>query len=259
MNPAFARDKSHLKVVHEILEAKGVLQLQLGFADHSSSYLRDLILNLHESHLHGLPITHSAERGWFWDVRPSKTLQSHDHQARSETMHRFDWHTDCSYEEHPPRYFALQVIQPDRYGGGTLSVLNVDQFLGLLSPFARDRLSSQSYQINVPPEFIKDPERKSIVGNLLATNAGGKTGHRLRFREDITVPLTEDAARALDELKSALLSEEAKEQALHLTAEVLPRGSIIMMDNQRWLHARNEIHDPDRHLRRVRWNATSFA
>jgi alpha-ketoglutarate-dependent taurine dioxygenase len=52
-------------------------------------------------------------------------------------MFRFEWHTDCSYEEQPPRFFTLQVLQPDRYGGGTLSVLNVDRLLTLLSPFAQ--------------------------------------------------------------------------------------------------------------------------
>ncbi|KAJ5678737.1 hypothetical protein N7462_006981, partial [Penicillium macrosclerotiorum] len=255
-NPTLARDRSHLRAVHESLEAKGVLKLQLGFADDDSLYLRDLILNLHQNHHHGLPITHSAERGWFWDVRPSKTFQSNNHQARSETMHRFDWHTDCSYEENPPQYFALQVIQPDRSGGGTLSVLNADRLLGLLSPFARNCLSSPNYQIHVPPEFIKNPEESSIIGSLLAAKSSSQTGSKLRFREDITVPLTGDASRALDELKSTLFSEEAQEQVLHLTSETLHRGSIIMMDNRRWLHARNEIRDPNRHLRRVRWNAT---
>lgn len=172
-------------------------------------------------------------------------------------MQRFEWHTDCSYEECLPRYFALQVLQPDHRGGGTLSVLNVDQLLTLLSPFARRWLSSSNYKIMVPPEFIKNPEEKSIVGNLLAPKVG-KAGSRLRFREDITVPLTDNAAQALDELKSILLSHQAGEETLHLTAEILPRGSIIMMDNQRWLHARNEIKDPNRHLRRVRWNSMPF-
>lgn len=232
--------------------------MQLAFPDEASTYIHDLILNLHRRHGHGLPISHSAQREWFWDVRPStKDFQSHEHQARSETMQRFEWHTDCSYEELLPRYFALQVLQPDHCGGGTLSVLNVDRLLTLLSPFARKWLSSPNYKIMVPPEFIKTPEEQSIVGNLLALKPG-KAGGRLRFREDITVPLTENAAQALDELKSILLSHQAREETLHLTAETLPRGSIIMMDNQRWLHARNEIKDPNRHLRRVRWNSMPF-
>ncbi|KAJ5781215.1 hypothetical protein N7457_006375 [Penicillium paradoxum] len=258
-NRTLTHDPVHVGAVHSLLKTKGALQIQLGFDDDESLYMQELILNLHKHCQHGLPITHSAERGWFWDVRPSpEKFQSHNHQARSETMHRFDWHTDCSYEEHPPQYFGLQVIQPDRCGGGTLSVLNVDRLLGLLSPFAKELLSSPKYQIEVPPEFIKNPEKRSIVGNLLAIQPGSETGCKLRFREDIITPLTADASQALEELKYTLYTDEAQEQAIHLTPETLPRGSIIMMDNHRWLHARNEINDPNRHLRRVRWNPTPF-
>ncbi|KAJ5745125.1 hypothetical protein N7520_010307 [Penicillium odoratum] len=255
-----ASQASHLRAVNGTLEAKGVVQLQLGFPDEDSTYLQKLILNLHKEHRHGLPITHSAERGWFWDVRPSAdSFQSHGYQARSETMHRFDWHTDCSYEKCPPRYFALQVLQPDRRGGGTLSVLNVDRLLTLLSPFARKWLSTHNFQINVPPEFIKEAGERHIKGNLLAMKSNGEHGgSQLRLREDITVPLTENAAKALDELKGVLFGESAKSEILHMHAESLPQGSIIIMDNQRWLHSRNEVKDPNRHLRRVRWGATEF-
>jgi alpha-ketoglutarate-dependent taurine dioxygenase len=247
-----------LKAVHETLEKKGILQLQLGFEDDESTYLQDLIYHLHLHHGHGLPITHSAERGWFWDVRPSPTsFQSNAHQARSETMLRFDWHTDCSYENDPPRFFALQVIQPDRCGGGTLSVLNVDRLLTLLSPFARECLSRNEFKLMVPPEFVKKEDEQHIVGNLLAVNAEGH-GSSLRFREDITVPLTVNATNALAELKDILYSNDVLEGELHLPAESLPRGSIIMMDNRRWLHSRNEVKDPNRHLRRVRWDSRKF-
>ncbi|KAJ5374596.1 hypothetical protein N7517_006602 [Penicillium concentricum] len=252
--PAFASDASHLREVHENLDAHGVVQVQLGFSDEDSTYLQRLISNLHKNHNHGLPITHSAERGWFWDVRPSPaSFQSHGHQARSETMSQFEWHTDCSYEEQPPRFFALQVLQPDRCGGGTLSVLNVDRLLTLLSPFAQQWLSSRNYKITVPPEFTKTVGKQHIVGNLLAVKPGN-SGSQLRFREDITVPLTPNAAKALDELKEILYGG-AREETLHLTPQSLPQGSIIMMDNRRWLHSRNEVKDPNRHLRRVRWAA----
>ncbi|OQE15911.1 hypothetical protein PENSTE_c026G09726 [Penicillium steckii] len=254
-----ASDPAHLRVVHETLQAKGLVQLALRFDNDESTYLERLISNLSKIHGHGLPITHSAERGWFWDVRPApSSFQSHGHQARSETMSKFDWHTDCSYEEFPPRYFALQVIQPDRCGGGTLSVLNVDQLLGLLSPFARKWLSSKEFKITVPPEFVKDAGKQHIPANLVAIKPNGECGSQLRFRDDITMPLTPNASKALNEFKRILYGEEAKQSTLHLKAESLPRGSIILMDNRRWLHSRNEVKDPNRHLRRVRWDARPF-
>jgi hypothetical protein len=173
-------------------------------------------------------------------------------------MSRFDWHTDCSYEECPPRYFALQVIQPDRCGGGTLSILNVDRLLALLSPFAQKWLSSNNYKITVPPEFLKKVGEQYIVSNLLAVKPEGKGGSQLRFRDDITIPLTPNAAKALDELKGILYGDRAEEWTIHLEPKSLPQGSIILMDNRRWLHSRNEVKDPNRHLRRVRWDARPF-
>lgn len=170
-------------------------------------------------------------------------------------MQEFEWHTDCSYEDSPPRYFALQVLQPDRCGGGTLSVLKVDHLLRLLSLFAQKGLSSHDYRITVPPEFTKEVGQEHIRGNLLTVYPGCS---QLRFRDDITEPLTDNAAKALEELKGVLSGKDAEEQTLHLTPQSLPRGSIIMMDNRRWLHARNEVRDPRRHLRRVRWDATAF-
>ncbi|TGO83536.1 hypothetical protein BPOR_0630g00050 [Botrytis porri] len=228
---------SHLRAVHDSLERRGVLQLQLRFEDEKSSYLQDLIRNLSKNYNHGLPITHSSERGWFWDVRPSPdSVQSHGHQARSETMSCFDWHTDCSYESHPPRYFALQVLQPDRCGGGTLSLLGVDRLLTLLSPQTRTRLSSPNYMIAVPPEFQKKSNEQYIVGNLLQRRYEEGGENQLRFREDITTPLTPEAAEALDELKAVLYDKGAQEWTINLTPQYLPKGSIIMMDNRRWLH-----------------------
>ncbi|KAL4807137.1 hypothetical protein BDV18DRAFT_136992 [Aspergillus unguis] len=258
-SPSSASESNHLDRVNRTLRSHGVLRIQLSSLDTESKYIQSLLLNLHHKHGHGLPITHSADRGWMWDIRPSAdSFQSNNHQARSETMEEFPWHTDCSYERLPPRYFALQVIQPDRCGGGTLSVLNVDETLPLLSPFAKKWLSSPSYRITVPPEFVKNSNQPHIVGNLLSTASNGSPA-QVRFREDIIEPLNEQAAEALAELKSVLLGPAAKQRTMSLTPSDLPAGSIIMLDNGRWLHARNEVRDPNRHLKRVRWDARPFA
>ncbi|KAE8323804.1 hypothetical protein BDV39DRAFT_217519 [Aspergillus sergii] len=254
-----AHDQSHVGSVQRHLQDAGVLKISLNFDDNDSHYLTNLIQGLHKWHGHGLPITHSAHRGWYWDIRPSQTVfQCPDHQARSETMNEFPWHTDCSYEASPPRFFALQVLHPDQCGGGTLSVLKVDNLLKLLSESTRAALQKKDYLITVPPEFRKtDNKDESIVGSLLSPDP--ESGSlALRFREDIFTPLTGEAGLALEELKSVLLGPKAQAEVLHLTAEMMPRGSIIIMDNRRWLHGRNQVKDPRRHLKRVRWDARQF-
>ncbi|CAG7972640.1 unnamed protein product [Penicillium salamii] len=264
-----SRSPRHVGRIHEILQSHGLLKINLKFADESSSYLTQLISALSTSHGHGVPITHSSSRGWFWEVRPQSTAASasasastsksetsppQNAPARSETSESFPWHTDCSYEEIPPRFFALQVLHADACGGGTLSVMELSRLLPLLSATARKYLSRAEYRIVVPPEFIKKDDQRSIVGSLLTNPGDG-----LRFREDIITPLTPSAGQAFEELKSMLRSPEAKSSTIPLSPEVLPNGSIVLVENRRWLHARNEVRDPMRHLRRVRWDARPFA
>ncbi|EAS28361.2 uncharacterized protein CIMG_09565 [Coccidioides immitis RS] len=254
-----ANEQDHVRSVHELLGETGVLKIKLGFEDDESKYMQQLILSLHKHHGHGLPITHSASRGWFWDVRPlpGQNQQAASKPARSETARDFPWHTDCSYEHLPPRFFALQVLQPDRCGGGTLSILDADKIAGLLSPATRRSLSRPEYRITVPAEFIKSDERH-ITAPLLSKDSGSGAAE-LRFREEILEPLTNGAKLALQEFGESLQSPNAKAATLHLTPELLPRGSIILINNRRWLHARSEVKDPRRHLRRVRWDARPFA
>lgn len=170
-------------------------------------------------------------------------------------MNEFPWHTDCSYEESPPRYFALHVLQHDRFGGGTLSVLNVQRLCELLSPDSRMSLMQQEYDIRIPPEFTKETGKSRILGSLLEAQESIK-GCKIRFRRDLITPLSDRASRALQELDMMLQNTEAhKQSTLHLDSNDLSAGSVLLVDNRRWLHARSNIKDPDRHLRRIRWDA----
>ncbi|UKZ69092.1 uncharacterized protein TrAtP1_010105 [Trichoderma atroviride] len=259
-NISQAQELVHVRSVSELLRQHGILKISLGLDDNKSQYLEQLLLSLHRRHGHQLPIAHSATKGWFWDVLPATTsFQTANCQARSETMDEFPWHTDCSYENPPPRYFALHVLQPDRYGGGTLSVMNVQRLSELLSEATKASLARPEYLIRTPPEFEKSPRQQHIVGSIMVTDAENQTS-MMRFREDILTPLSDRASAALNELKHALQSAEAKSYStLHLTPKALPARSIILIDNRRWLHARNHITDPGRHLRRVRWDAVPFS
>lgn len=252
----FAKKSCHVAQVAEQLHESGILKVSLEFPDPSSQYLEHLIVELHQNHKHKLPISHSANRGAFWDVRPSvANFQAGGCQARSETMEEFPWHTDCSYEENPPRYFALHVLQHDRYGGGTLSVMDVKKLSEQLTPITRTSLSLPEYQVKVPPEFIKDSEQQSIRASILMVDDKCDAVF-MRYRKDLLGAMSQRASRALEELEMVLRG--ASVQSVRLSAEDLPKGSVILIDNRRWLHARNCIYDAERHLRRVRWDAVPF-
>ncbi|KAI1313244.1 hypothetical protein F5Y03DRAFT_338504 [Xylaria venustula] len=258
---AEAQSAPHVQKINSLLKERGILKISLQFDDDDCTYLKSLLLNLHRDFGHGLPITHSASRGWFWDIRPQDGAGHAEGgsvvTARSETMDNFPWHTDCSYETSPPRYFALQVVRADQCGGGTLSVLDADSLLSVLSPSTVESLCRKEFRITVPPEFIKSEHQKNINGSVLRVDeAGGKV--QLRFRQDIIHASTARAEAALAELQKALADSRIRGQVLDLAPDVLPRGSVVLIDNRRWLHARNHVRDPNRHLRRVRWDAQPF-
>ncbi|KAM3498342.1 hypothetical protein MY10362_008334 [Beauveria mimosiformis] len=264
-DPLSATEPRFVANVHQALERSGMAKIKLDFSDPKSSFLEKLVCSFNKNHGHQLPITHSASQGWFWDVRPSNgtliPLQTANHRARSETMEDFPWHTDCSYEASPPRYFGLHVLQHDRHGGGTLSAMNIEKLGEALSPEARQSLRRNEYTITIPPEFIKDASRTKIEGNIMAFGqTSGSTTTMMRYRRDLLKPQTAAAAAALRELDTLLdgTSGLAAKSTVHLTASDCPSGTIILMDNRRWLHARNHIKDPYRHLRRIRWDAIPF-
>ncbi|KAI8945869.1 hypothetical protein F4801DRAFT_597326 [Xylaria longipes] len=259
-----SKELDHVRQVDTQLRKHGILKISLKFTDPDSRYLEQLVLGLNKHCGHQVPISHSATRGWFWDVRPEiNSFQTANHQARSETMEDFPWHTDCSYEELVPRYFALQVLQHDRYGGGTLSAMNIQRLNHLLSPSTQASLMRQEYGINIPKEFVKNSTKGQIVGNLMAIDPESQSC-LMRFRRDILTPLTQSASDALEELDACLRAPASPVESkfamstVHLTSADFPSGTIIMMDNRRWLHARNDIKDPQRHLRRLRWDAVPF-
>ncbi|OAA55624.1 Taurine catabolism dioxygenase TauD/TfdA [Cordyceps fumosorosea ARSEF 2679] len=256
-----SQQAEHVAQVAAHLEADGILKITLRFPDAASAYLAALVRSLHAHHGHRLPVAHSATRGWFWDVQPDPQTVGGGGGglARSETMEAFPWHTDCSYEHPPPRFFALHVLRADRRGGGALSVMSAARLLRGLDDATRGALARPDFRIAVPPEFAKDPALTSIRGSLISSSSSSEDPGPplIRFREDIVTPLGDEAAEALARLREAL-RREAEAAAMRLSAEELPAGSVLVMDNRRWLHARNAVADPERHLRRVRWDAVPF-
>jgi alpha-ketoglutarate-dependent taurine dioxygenase len=183
------------------------------------------------------------------------------HRARSETMQDFPWHTDCSYASSPPRFFGLHVLQADKCGGGTLSILQLSKIMGSVKDQSLEALRAPEFRIEVPPEFAIGTD--AIISPILTpirADSSGQADVRCRFRADIVQLLTERASTALAELNQvlALARDTHSDVCLNLIPELLPNGSIVLLDNGRWLHARNEAKDAERHLRRIRWDARDF-
>lgn len=241
--PIMKASDAEIEAVRMALAKYGLAVVETHFEDVASDYMVNLTKHL------GEPLSHSSCHGILWDVKPVASIDSKN-VARSETMESFPWHTDCSFEEFPPRYFALHIIHHDRYGGGKLRLVHTDSILKNLTPQIIHILQSPLFKIHVPEEFHK--EINYIVGPLLSSDGQRK----LRYRRDIIEPLNDEAAAALGEVERSLLLVDGA--ARLLGQDVMKDGCIVLLDNARWLHARSPIRDSNRWLRRVRWGPEKF-
>jgi hypothetical protein len=150
---------------------------------------------------------------------------------------------DCSFEDPPPRYMCLYVLQQDRMGGGHSSLVDAEVLVRYLSRKALRVLTAAEFDMRVPAEFQKGGD-KVIRGRLIFGSG------LWRYRSDIIIKdrCTEGELAALAELDGLLRNP-------HLVLSTdLPQDSILVLDNSRWLHGRSAIFDQSRWLKRVRYH-----
>jgi alpha-ketoglutarate-dependent taurine dioxygenase len=178
-----------------------------------------------------------------WDIRPLKTAGG----ARSHTAEEFPMHTDCSFEDPPPRYMALYVVNEDQLGGGLSTLVDTEVLMRHLSPRAITTLHTTEFDIRVPPEFFKGTA--SIRGRILSASK------LWRYRSDTIVrdTCTPAQLQALGELDALL------ENPHMILTTKLPSGAMLILDNSRWLHGRTAIYDPARWLKRIRFHPLDFS
>lgn len=190
------------------------------------------------------PAAHNSAGDVLWDVKAQ--ADAAPGVPRSHTADEFVWHTDASFEEPPPRYFMLQVLCGDRYGGGRQNFLPLSTLLEGLHEDDRHVLSSSLYPWRVPLEFQKDREQAELP--VLFRGEDGQDNIRYRHECMTCGDLSTAQKLAILGLNRAIESAPPIEH--------VPRaGELILVDNWRALHARDHILDPERHLQRVRFEA----
>ncbi|KAF8583943.1 Clavaminate synthase-like protein [Ramaria rubella] len=239
----------------DALKEHGVLSIQLGFSDPASSFMEEIVQAI------GSPASHSDTEGALWDIKfKPEGVRSDANElggtviARSHTLDEFVWHTDASYEDHPPRFFGLHVLQPDNMGGGIFRVVPVANILEHLGPVACNALRTYHYQMKVPAEFYRGKSHHAapLIDEGLDPNP--QRNDLIRYRSDIIEePPAEyqEARTALRDL-NALLTNPAI--GFDMPQYAFRENSILLMDNARFLHMRTPIKDPRRWLRRIRFH-----
>ncbi|CAF1527997.1 unnamed protein product, partial [Adineta steineri] len=137
-------------------------------------------------------------------------------------------------------YMALFVLEQDQFGGGQLEIIQLSDILQSLSIQTREKLSNEKFRINIPLEFRKSNELDHINAPILLDH------DKIRYRSDI---LSEQNHEELNELN--LTIQQVKKYQPELN-----KYTMIILNNQKYLHGRTKILDHRRHLLRVRFNRT---
>lgn len=174
-----------------------------------------------------------------WHIRYDAAAAARGATA-SLTLEPLPFHTDGAFEDPSPRYLAQYVVREDRFGGGETLLIDVAKVLRRLSAKTKHLLRSTTFRFHAPAEYAKGAgfrDAPVLFGDGL-----------MRYRRVIIDNnITAEAAAALDELDTAIAAVEP----LHLR---LRSGEVLLLDNARFLHARTEVLDPERHLLRMRFS-----
>ena len=106
----------------------------------------------------GIPHSHNKENNYIWDVKPTGKKNT---LARSLTKKAFELHTDCSFENPSPNYFALYVLKNDTLGGGKNYFLDFKEIESLIDTSTK-KILKENYFFVVPNEFNKRVEKISL-------------------------------------------------------------------------------------------------
>ncbi len=185
---------------------------------------------------------HASDVGGVWTIKPCT-----GGTARSHTVEPFLPHTDASYEPTPPRFFALSVVRADHGGGGLLGVASVAGAVAQLSEDDYDTLRNTVVHWIRPQEFHKEESSTTAAPVLMSRT-------RARVRGDI-IDTSQLPQMAVDQFWAAYNRFFAVlDQMCHASARLLPERAIILLDNQRFVHARSRIKDTNRCLLRIRFD-----
>ena len=218
----------------EALNNYGLCILTLEYRDNSASFMQ-IVQNL------GIPHSHKEKDSFLWDIKiPSKNKDAPP-IARSHKDQEFHFHTDCSYEENIPDYFALYVLHADQKSGGKNLIVDIKSVINCLSEESLKTLQNNPVLIKVPEEFFKGID--SIRACIIDEN------NNIRYRREIIDfnHLTPKQLKAIDELEHLVYSPE------FCRGLILRDDQIFILSNKKYLHARTQIKDPERHLQRIRF------
>lgn len=223
-----------------LLYKYGICIFSLNYQDNSFTF-KQLIQNL------GILHAHNEKDSFIWNIKISRENKNEKQLTRSLKDYEFHFHTDCSYEENVPDYFALYVLHADQKMGGKNLIVDSKILLNSLSKKTLQVLQNFPVTIKVPHEFFKG--KNCIQACIIDAN------FNIRFRREIIDldNLTFKQLKAIEELENLIYSPQYSRRL------TLKNDQILILNNKRFLHARTHVKDSRRHLQRIRFFVPNYS
>ncbi len=171
----------------------------------------------------GTPVKEHDLGPWIKEIKVDEEFVYSRPSARDSR--EFFLHTDLSYSSSPPPFFLLHSLVNSPRNGGMTTLCSLRSLLDRLSEETLRQLSLPQFIFPIPSYY---PGNGLVTSSVLHTAPDGSRW--IRFRRDGLRSTTWAGMAAVADLLEAIAGQTLE---THLES-----GSVLLVDNRRWLHGR---------------------
>ncbi|MBE9069033.1 TauD/TfdA family dioxygenase [Leptolyngbya cf. ectocarpi LEGE 11479] len=149
-------------------------------------------------------------------------------------------HTDCADWPEPSKYISMQCVRPDSHGGGRSRQIDMYTLQQLLASCAEPGILDKLHQEHVPWQLAAYLGGGVVWRPILTKNSMCWRRYTIDFAL---------ANEGVELSKSMLATLNILDEVINYTDQIidfaLETGDFLILDNQRCLHARTPITNPD--------------
>jgi len=194
----------------------------------------------------GQPVGYAPEHGGQLVQNLVPTASAAGAQTSTSSAVLLEFHTEAAFHPHKPRFLLLLGLRGDPSGQARTLLCSLAAVLDQLTLGARSVLAQPRFRTSADESYTGG--RTGRLGRLVPVLTGDPAHPTLTFDADLMAGIDDEAARALEELRTLV-------HANHIGV-ALGAGDLLVVDNHAAVHGRSAY--PARYDGTDRWLQRSF-